>query len=48
MEFVLLAKVGMAIKVIVYAGYAMAGGYVLKTGHQYVRDYKESMANEGK
>lgn len=47
MEFVLLAKVGMAVKGLVYAGYTMVGFYLVKTGHRYVVDYKDSIANEG-
>ncbi|AKQ08559.1 hypothetical protein PQE66_gp237 [Bacillus phage PBC2] len=46
MEFWLLAKIGMVVKAFVTGGYAVASGYVIKTGLRYVDDYKESVANE--
>lgn len=46
MEFILLAKVGMFINGMVWAGYALAGSYVVRTGIQYVRDYRESVEQE--
>jgi len=46
MEFWLLAKIGIIVKAIVSGGYAVASGYVVKTGMQYVSDYKESVENE--
>lgn len=46
MEYLLLAKVGMVINVIVKGGYCVAGLYLAKTGARYVKDYKESVAKE--
>ena len=46
MEFLILAKIGMIINGIVWAGYTVAGGYAVKTGIRYVKDYKESVENE--
>lgn len=46
MEFWLLAKVGMIINSIVYSGYAVAGGYIVKTGIRYFQDYKEAIARD--
>jgi hypothetical protein len=45
-EFALLMKVGMVIKGIVAGGYSLAGGYIVKTGVQYVQDYRESIERE--
>lgn len=45
-ELWLLAKVGMAIKTMVATGYIFAGGYAVKTGVRYVKDYKEAMERE--
>jgi hypothetical protein len=46
MEYVLLAKVGFVIGVVVKTGYVIAGGYLAKTIHRYYSDYKISTANE--
>ena len=46
MEYVLLAKIGMIIGGVVKSGYVLAGSYFLRTGVQYVKDYKESVENE--
>jgi hypothetical protein len=46
MEFLLLAKVGMIIDGVVKAGYCLAGGYFVRTGVKYVKDYKTSIENE--
>ena len=46
MEYVLLAKVGFAISVIVKGGYVVAGIFVTKTIMRYTSDYKTSVANE--
>lgn len=46
MEFVLLAKVGMFIKGIVYTGYSIAGSYLVRTAITYVKDYREYVAME--
>ena len=46
MEFMLLAKVGMIVKGIVWSGYGLASSYVVKTGVKYVQDYRESVARE--
>lgn len=46
MEYVLLAKVGFAIGVVVKTGYVVAGGYLVKTVYRYYSDYKTSTANE--
>lgn len=46
MEFLLLAKVGMVIGTIVKSGYVVAGGYFVKTGLQYIEDYKNSVEQE--
>ncbi len=40
MEYLLLAKVGMFIDLIVKAGYFIAGTYVVRTGIKYVEDYR--------
>lgn len=45
-EFILLAKVGMVIDVVVKIGYGIAGSYFVKTGIRYIQDYKESVARE--
>lgn len=46
MEFLLLAKVGVAIDWVVRAGYTIAGIYVAKTGVQYVKDYRHFVEQE--
>ena len=46
MEYVLLAKVGFFIGIIVKGGYAVAGGFIVKTALRYASDYKTSAANE--
>lgn len=46
MEYLLLAKIGMGINVIVKTGYVVAVGYFAKTALRYVSDYKESVSNE--
>ena len=46
MEFLLLAKVGMIIDLVIKGGYAVAGSYAVKTCVRYVQDYKESIARE--
>lgn len=46
MEFVLLAKIGMVIKGIVWSGYGIAGTYFGATAVRYVKDYKESVERE--
>lgn len=46
-EFWLLAKVGYAIKAMVWGGYGVAGVYFAKTSVQYVKDYKTAMDKEG-
>lgn len=46
MGFLILAKVGMVIKGLVWSGYALAGSYVARTGVQYVRDYRDSVEQE--
>jgi len=46
MEFWLLAKVGMVVDFIVKTGYAVAGGYVLRTCVRYYQDYRASIEQE--
>ncbi len=46
MEYLLLAKIGFVIDTLVKGGYAIAGGYMVKTAVRYVRDYKDSVARE--
>lgn len=46
MEYVLLAKVGMFVSIVVKSGYTLAGMYFLKTAYRYATDYKDSVANE--
>lgn len=46
MEYVLLAKVGFAVSVLVKGGYGVAGVYLAKAGMRYFSDYKTSVANE--
>jgi len=46
MEYVLLAKVGYAIGIIVKGGYAVAGIFIAKTVMRYTSDYKTSVENE--
>jgi len=46
MEFVILTKIGYVIDVMVKLGYAVAGGYTVKTAVRYVRDYRDSVATE--
>ncbi|MCR4362165.1 hypothetical protein JDW21_18690 [Bacillus subtilis] len=46
MEFWLLTKVGIVVKTAVWAGYGLAGSYVVRTCIRYVQDYKESVARE--
>lgn len=41
-----LALVGVFIKYAVWGGYSLAGSYVVRTGVQYVKDYKESVSKE--
>lgn len=41
-----LAFVGVMIKYAVWGGYTLAGSYVVRTGFQYAKDYKESIARE--
>lgn len=41
-----LALVGVFIKYAVLSGYGLAGSYVVRTGVQYVKDYKESVEKE--
>lgn len=43
-----LEVIGAVIAVIKTVGYSIAGGYFVKTGIQYVKDYKESVLNEKK
>lgn len=45
-ETILLVKVGMFIKGIMYGSYSVCGIYGVATVARYVRDYKESIANE--
>jgi hypothetical protein len=45
-ETALLIKIGLVIKGVVWGGYTVAGGYGVKTVFRYVRDYRESVANE--
>ena len=45
-EFALLMKVGMVIKGIVASGYTIAGSYIVRTGVQYIQDYRDAIANE--
>lgn len=46
LEIGLLIKVGMVIKGIVAGGYTLAGSYMARTGVQYIRDYRDSIARE--
>lgn len=46
MEFLLLAKVGFFIDVVVKAGYGIAGIILANTGYRYVRDYKDAVEKE--
>lgn len=46
MEFWLLTKIGVAVDLVVKVGYAIVGGYVLKTGVRYYQDYKISVEQE--
>jgi hypothetical protein len=46
MEYVLLTKVGFIIGIVVKGGYAVAGGFIVKTILRYTSDYKTSIANE--
>lgn len=46
MEYAILAKFIMVMNTLVKSGYAIAGGYLVKTGIIYVKDYKESVEKE--
>jgi len=46
MEFLLLAKIGMLVNVVTTSGYVVAGGYLVRTGIQYITDYKQSIERE--
>lgn len=46
MEFWLLVKLGIAINTAINAGYAVAGGYLIRIGYQYYTDYKEAISRE--
>lgn len=46
MEFWLLTKIGIAIDIIVKAGYVLAGSYVARTGYRYYKDYKYYVEQE--
>jgi len=40
MEFALLMKVTAFLNAVVKAGYVLAGSYFVRTGWQYVKDYR--------
>jgi hypothetical protein len=46
MEFLLLAKVSMIVGTIIKSGYAIAGGYAVKTAIRYVTDYKKAVEKD--
>ncbi|MFQ3543619.1 hypothetical protein Q7A53_05990 [Halobacillus rhizosphaerae] len=46
MDSNLLTQVGMVINTIVYMGYGITGGYIIKTGFRYFTDYKEAVSIE--
>lgn len=46
MEYILLYKVGMIIKGLVWSSYTFAGGYMAKAGVKYISDYRESVARD--
>ena len=48
MEFEALAKVVAFVSFVKHSGYLFVGGVLLKTGYQYVVDYRDSVAQEKK
>jgi hypothetical protein len=42
----LLMLVGAVVKGVVWAGYGLTGTYLIGTGVRYVKDYKDSVAND--
>lgn len=48
MEYILLAKIGAVVDVVVKIGYGIAGMYAVRTGVRYYNDYKYSVEQEEK
>lgn len=46
MEYLLLAKIGVVVDVIVKMGYGIAGVYAVRTGVRYYNDYKYSVEQD--
>jgi hypothetical protein len=46
MELAVLAKASLIVTMIIRSGYTIAVGYLVKTGYNYVQDYKESVEQE--